>query len=111
MDKITKYRSFILKILKEYQPVKYSNIDAENVIIADKENDRYQLVTMGWKRYKRIHACTLHFDIIDGKIWVQSDQTERGIANRLVEMGVPKSDIVLAYFTPRIREDTGFAIA
>ena len=36
-------------------------------------------------------------DIKDGKIWIQHDGTERGVANELVELGVPKEDIVLAY--------------
>ena len=39
----------------------------------------------------------MHLDIIDGKIWIQHDGTEIGVANELVEMGVPKEDIVLAY--------------
>lgn len=37
-------------------------------------------------------------DIKDGKIWIQHDGTESGVANELGELGVPKADIVLAYF-------------
>ena len=42
----------------------------------------------------------MHFDIKDGKIWVQHDGTEIGVANELVELGVAKEDIVLAYHPP-----------
>ena len=66
---------------------------------------------MGWQGYKRIYACTLHFDIINGKIWIQNDQTEEGIANSLIELGIPKSEIVLGYFSPQKRADTEFAVA
>jgi hypothetical protein len=31
-----------------------------------------------------------------------------GIANQLVEMGVPKEDIVLAFHEPAVRQFTGF---
>ena len=111
MDKVKRYRTLILKIMKEYAAEKYANFDAVNEIIADKENDRYQLITMGWQGHKRVHACTLHFDIINNKIWIQNDQTEHGIANDLLELGVLKSEIVLGYFSPKKRADTEFAVA
>ena len=42
-----------------------------------------------------IYGPVLHLDIIDNKIWIQQDGTEVGIANELVELGVPKQDIIL----------------
>jgi hypothetical protein len=47
-----------------------------------------------------IHGCVLHLDIKKGKIWIQHDGTEVGIANELVNLGVPKEDIVLAFHEP-----------
>jgi hypothetical protein len=49
-------------------------------------------------------------DIKDGKIWVQHDGTEEAIADRLVERGVAKQDIVLAYHAPHVRQYTEFAV-
>ncbi len=101
MDKVKKYEAIILKILEARAAIRYANLanlEAVNELVVDKENNRYQVVTMGWERNKRVHAVTMHFDIIDGKIWIQQDQTEYGVADELLEMGVPKSDIVLAYF-------------
>jgi hypothetical protein len=46
----------------------------------------------------------------DGKIWIQHDGTEIGIANQLVELGIPKSDIVLAFHSPFKRQFTEFAV-
>ena len=46
----------------------------------------------------------------NGKIWIQHDGTEIGVANELVEWGVPKEDIVLAYHAPYKRQYTGFAV-
>ncbi len=34
----------------------------------------------------------MHFDITDGKIWIQYNGTEESIAERLVEMGVSTTD-------------------
>ena len=47
MDKVAKYQKYILQILNEYTKVRYSNLDTENQLIADKENHRYQVITIG----------------------------------------------------------------
>lgn len=45
------------------------------------------------------------------KYWIQNDGTEVGIANVLVERGVPQQDIVLAYHAPYLRKFTDFAVS
>lgn len=76
--------------------------------VFDTQHDHYQLMYVGWRGNKRDFGCILHVDIKNGKIWIQHDGTEEGFANRLVEMGVPKQDIVLAFHEPEVREFTGF---
>ena len=48
--------------------------------------------------------------IKDEKIWIQYDGTEIGTANELVELGVPKEDIILAFHAPYKRPYTGFGV-
>ena len=74
----------------------------------DSEQDHYQLLYVGWRGNERSFGCILHLDIKGGKIWIQHDGTEVGIANQLVELGVPKQDIVLAFHEPEIRQYTDF---
>ncbi|NJK51652.1 MAG: XisI protein [Leptolyngbyaceae cyanobacterium SU_3_3] len=76
--------------------------------VFDTEQDHYQLLYVEWRGNKREFGCILHLDIKDGKIWIQHDGTEVGIANQLVELGVPKQDIVLAFHEPTVRDLTGF---
>jgi XisI protein len=112
MDKVAHYQNLILQILTDYTKVRYSNLDAENQLIADKEQHRYQVVTIGWeKNGKFVHDCPMHMDIINGKIWVQRNMTEVEIDKILIGNGVPKTDIVLGFFTPKMREYTDFALA
>ena len=47
--------------------------------------------------------------ICDDKIWVEEDLTEEGVANELVREGIAKSDIVLAFQDPQVRQFTEFA--
>lgn len=51
----------------------------------------------------------MHLDIRENKIWIQYDGTEDGIANRLVEYGVPHEDSVLAFYPAYKRPYTSFA--
>ena len=100
-----------LRIATEYTKVKYANLKAENQLIADKENHRYQIIAIGWEGNKFIHDCPIHMDIINGKIWIQHNMTEIDLGQVLTEMGVPKSDIVLGFLSPRVREYSDYAVA
>lgn len=110
MDKLTRYRQYIQQIIDEYSQYKPAYGEVELETITDTVHDHYQLLSVGWNRYQRIHGSILHLDIRDGKIWIQYDGTEEGVANRLVEMGVPHADIVLAFHPPYKRQYTNFAV-
>jgi XisI protein len=111
MDKLKKYEAAIMKILGEYAAIKYANVVGGNHLIADKENHRYQVVTIGWDGDRYVHDCPLHFDIIDGKIWVQQNMTEWEVGEMLEDAGVPKSHIVAGFLPPELRVYTRYAAA
>ncbi len=79
--------------------------------VFDRSNDRYLLVNVGWDRGRRVHGSLVHIDIIDGKIWIQRDGTEDGIANELVSAGIPRDHIVLGFRPAEVRPFTEFAVA
>ena len=110
MAKVEHYRKLIQELLRTYTEIQSSNKDLETELIFDTERDRYQVVHVGWSGERRIYGCSLHLDIRDEKIWIQHDGTEGGIANELVERGVPKQDIVLAFHSPFKRQFTEFAV-
>ncbi len=53
----------------------------------------------------------MHLDIKGEKIWIQFNATEVEIAQELVEMGVPKQDIVVGRPSPFMRQFTEFAVS
>ena len=109
MDTISQYRQIIQQlIIKRAQQVWDKRLQAQTIF--DIERDHYQLVYAGWRGSERFYGVVLHADIIDGKIWIQQDGTEEGLANQLTECGVPKHDIVLAFDPPNLRQYTDFAI-
>lgn len=110
MDRIENYRKIIKQLLNEYVNYPPAQGDVEMETIFDQEQDRYQLITVGWRGKKRIHGCLIHIDIIENKIWLQHDSTDAEIAQSLVEMGIPSHDIVLAFYPESRRQLTGFAV-
>jgi hypothetical protein len=108
---IEQYRQYIRHLLSKRQKRasmsrKYEEYEVQTIF--GEQQDHYQLLYVGWRGNKRDFGCILHLDLKDGKIWIQHDGTEVGIANRLVEMGVPKQDIILAFHEPYIRQFTEF---
>ncbi|MGD2183627.1 XisI protein [Lusitaniella coriacea] len=85
------------------------NSQTEVHLIFDTERDRYQVLHLGWQYLTRIFGCIIYVEIKEGKIWIERDGTEIGVANELVEAGVPKQDIVLAFKAPYKRKFTEFA--
>ena len=111
MDTLETYRQLIRKILTEYAQIPYAHGDIQIATVFDRESDRYLLMILGRDNGKRVHGCLVHIDIINGQVWIQRDGTEYGIANELVDAGVPKNRIVLGFRSPEIRKHTEFAVA
>jgi hypothetical protein len=99
MAETEKYRQIVQDILTEYSQIKSANEEVEA-----------ELVHVGWSRKRRIYGCVLHLDIKDGKIWIQHDGTELGIANELIARNIPKHDIIIGFHSPFKRQFTEFAV-
>ena len=107
--KLATYRRAILALLDRYRELGPSDAAVETYQVIDCENDHYQLLSDSWSKNHRYYGCILHFDIRQGKVWVQHNGTEHPIADELMELGVPKEDIVLGFHAPELREYTEFA--
>jgi hypothetical protein len=111
MDAVDTLRHQIERILTDYAQVPYAHGDIQLQLVFDREGGHYLLMLVGRDGIRRVHGCLVHVDIIDGKIWIQRDGTEHGIARDLIEAGIPKEMIVLAFRSPERRQHTEFAVA
>ncbi|MDM8558022.1 XisI protein [Candidatus Parabeggiatoa sp. HSG14] len=113
MDKTIQYRNLVKKILTKHAKLVTSQCtpEMETILSLDEEHDQYLWLQMGWQKYHRVHGITLHLRLHNGKIWIEQDWTENGIANDLLEAGVPHLDIVLGFRHPERRPLTEFAVA
>jgi hypothetical protein len=111
MADVARYAEIVKRVIGDYAalPPSHGNITVETVF--DDAQGHYELVYAGWDDWRRVHGSVIHVDIRDGKIWIQHDGTESGIADELLEAGVPYEHIVLAFHHPDKRKHTPFAVA
>jgi hypothetical protein len=113
MDKLTRYRDLIRSRLTELAEL-FNRRPSQGVqthFIFDTERDHYLLVHVGWSSSGRVWDTTLYVRLHEGKVWIEEDWTEEGLATYLLRAGVPKEDIVLAFHPPDLRPLTEFAVA
>ena len=111
MEKLINYRKIIKSLLREFGAIKPVLKGIELQLIEDDEKGHYILLNLGWDNLEPVYSTIIHIDIKDEKIWIQQDWTDAAIADRLVEKGIPKTDIVLGFLAPYKRPYTEFAIS
>lgn len=105
MEKIKKYQKAILQILDEYAAISSPFMpDVVNKVIADTHKHHYQLIRMGWYKDRHVHYTVFHFDIVDGKVWVQENRTDVKIDDELIAAGIAPEDIVSGMHHPVLKK-------
>jgi hypothetical protein len=113
MDRVAQYGELLGRIMERHARLSGSAPEpgVETVFHVDPARAGYLLMDLGWRNGRRVNDILIHARIKDGKIWVEEDWTEEGIATELVRAGVPKEDIVLGFQSPDRRHLTEFAVA
>jgi XisI protein len=111
IDKVARYQKFAEVLIRRYVEQDYPKPDVETQLVMDVERGHYQWWQVGWRGFDRIYRCIVHLDIKDGKIWLQENLTEYDPAAELVEMGVPREDIILGLQPPEKRPYTDYGVA
>ncbi|HTE19729.1 MAG TPA: XisI protein [Armatimonadota bacterium] len=110
MDRLEAYKESVKRVISQYAGLKPSYGEVEAELVFDDERGHYELLYTGWDGYRRIHGSVVHIDVRDGKVWIQHDGVEDGIADELLAAGIPPEHIVLAFQHPHKRQYSGFAV-
>ena len=110
MEQLEHYRTCIETLLERESHYKSQLEDVESELFFDSVRHHYQLMRVGWKGLERVYHTVMHFDIRDNKIWIQHNTTELDVGQALIDMGVPKEDIVLGLHPPYKRPYTGYGV-
>ncbi len=112
MDRLKRYRQIVQEVLREYHQInEKSGSTIESALAFDEVQDQYLLLLMGWRKDERIKSVMIHIRLKDDKISIEEDWTEDGVATDLLQKGIPREEIVLAFHPPHVRQYTEFASA
>lgn len=113
MDKIAQYRKILVRYMEQYAKTyaEDPNPDMETQLVIDQIHDHYQVQRVDWQGSKYYHYCLFHFDIKNGQVWVQKNNTEALIGDELIKQGIPREDIILGFQPKELRVHTGFGVA
>ena len=113
MDPISKYQAIVVDVITNSNYYRYPspNPNVETLFYQDEKRGRCLLYATGWSGQKAISNVILAVRIKEGKIWIDEDATEEGIATALLEAGIPEEDIVLAFQHPFLRTDCSLVAA
>ena len=112
MNKLNHYRQIIQNIVTEHAQYKQSHKEIERILFLDFECDDYSLMSVEIKGIRRVKNLILHLRIYEGKIRIECEKVQYEITHNLLDAGIPKEDIVLAFHDPETRAHIpGFAIA
>ena len=102
--KIEAIKSTLQSIHKHFGP------SEGNQLILDEERHHYLLLLNEWEGARRYYNILVHIEYKEDLVWLHEDNTELILAERLIQQGIPENEIVLAWQTPQMRAETGFAV-
>ncbi len=98
MNKSENYRQILQKIVKRHARFQPANGEIETHAVIDTGNDDYMVVDLGWnEKGRRIYDIVLHFHLQNGTVHIERNNTDSEIVQELLESGIEKDDIILAY--------------
>jgi hypothetical protein len=102
VEKDTRYRQILQQIVLAHANEPRRPELVSLLPICDTAHDSYLLMRVGFDRVGRAHHILFHFRLKDGKVLIEHDGIEYGIARDLLAAGVAPDDIVFnMYRTPR----------
>ncbi len=111
MNKLDRYRSILRQVVEKHARPNPRPGQPESIPICDPVHDNYLLMSVGWDATGRAHYIIFHLRLKDGKVWIEWDGIEYGIAHDLIEAGIPKEDIVMAFLEREPKPLTELAAA
>jgi hypothetical protein len=110
MENLNRYSHALKSILQKYKTFCEKG-GAEIQMLIDTTNQHYQLLQLDWENHLRTYTILLHFDIKDGKIWLQQNNTDFPLDEDFQDLAIHKSEIVNGLYPEKYRHFTDYAVA
>lgn len=108
MDKLKKYRQILKAVTEEHAQMPSPMNAVLSTAVSDFAGNNYFLID--FDSHDKKHYIVFHLRLTNGKIFVEQDGVEYGIAQDLIDAGVAPEDIV-SFFQTSSQERENMLIA
>lgn len=98
LDKLERYRQILQRVVEYHAAMPGEPEDVESIPICDPVHDNYLLMDVGQEGNRRAAYVVFHLRLQDGRVRVERDGIEYGIAQDLIKAGIAEEDIVFTFY-------------
>ena len=93
MDQTLNYADILTQIIREEGKLQPKHGPIRIAAVCDRDTGQYLLIATGWENKQRVDCILLHARLVEGKVVIETDNTEDGLKPALMEAGIPAEDI------------------
>lgn len=97
IEKLNSYRRILQQVIERHAQMAAEPSGTETIAVCDPSGDNYLLLDVGWEAGSRVHYVIIHLRLQDGKVLIEKDGIEYGIAQDLLEAGISAEDLITAW--------------
>jgi hypothetical protein len=97
IEKLNSYHRILQQVIEQHARMAAEPSGTETIAVCDPAGDNYLLLDVGWEADSRAHYVLIHLRLKNGKVLIEKDGIEYGVAQDLLEAGIPAEDIVTAW--------------
>lgn len=105
MDKRMSYAEILTKVMRDEERFQPSFVPVKIVPVCDPASGQFLLVAVGWEGRRRVDSIIFHAQLIDEQVVIETDMTEEGLTQSLIESGIREEDIQSASFPAQQERD------
>ena len=97
MDLLEWYPEIISTVLRNLVKVSNQGVGGKLTDFFLTDDCRFVWMTVGWQGKSRVCGVVVCVWLRDGKVWIEADMTEDGVAEMLIEAGIAREDVILGF--------------
>lgn len=94
MDTTMNYADILTKVMRDEQQFQPSFAPVKIAPVCDPISGQFLLVAIGWEGRRRVDSILFHAQLIDGHVIIETDLTEEGLKQKLIEAGIREEDFL-----------------
>lgn len=94
MGTMMNYADILTKVMRDEERFQPSFVPVKIVPVCDPTSRQFLLVAVGWEGRRRVDNILFHAQLIDGQVVIETDLTEEGLKQTLIEAGIREEDFL-----------------